>query len=335
MTSSPIPVVFQPLFKSRPWGGRRLASLFGKPLPEGEKIGESWELCDLPQAEARVARGPCQGKTLRELSAAWGTGLTGGATLIDGRFPLLVKFLDAAEDLSIQLHPRPSGRSATDAGRVKHEAWVVLEASPTARIFAGCREGVTQEALAKAAGTAQLVELLRSWRTRVGDCFYLPSGTPHCLGAGIVVAEIQSPSDVTFRLFDWNRLDSAGLPRALHVAEALENLRLDVAAHEIVQPRRHVASGLATVTQLCQSSCFSIDRVQMSEGFRRSIATFEPVIWVMLSGATVLRSAGHEVEVRAGDVAFIPAHNGAVNAEVTQDAILLEVIIPVSHSTII
>lgn len=332
MTPSPIPVVFQPLFQSRPWGGRRLESLFRKPLAAGDRVGESWELCDLPQAEVTVARGPCLGKTLRELIAAWGASLTGGTALVDGRFPLLVKFLDAAEDLSIQLHPHPSGDPAVDNGRVKHEAWVVLEAAPTSRIFAGCRSGVTRESIAEAAGTERIVDLLRSWRVRIGDCFYLPSGTPHCLGAGIVVAEIQSPSDVTFRLYDWKRTDSRGQARELHIAAAIENLRIDVPATEIAQPRRHVSSGLATVTQLCQSPCFSIDRVQMSEGFRRTIATFEPVVWVMLSGEVVLNFAGQKLTVRSGEVALIPAENGNVHAEAMLDTVLLEIMIPVSAS---
>lgn len=326
---APIPIVFEPIFKTRPWGGQRLASICQKRIPEGLSIGESWELASLPEAESRVARGPCAGRTLLELTTTWGAKLTGGAALVESRFPLLIKFLDATRDLSIQLHPRPIGDPSCDAGRIKHEAWVVLHAEPQARIFAGCREGVSAADFQQRAGSGEVVELLQPWRARAGDCYYLPSGIPHCLGAGIVVAEVQTPSDVTYRIYDWDRPGLDGVPRELHVETALANLRLDVRPADIVQPRRHVSSGLATVTQLCQCERFTIDRAQMSEGYHRTIATFEPVVWIVLAGQVALRSGREELALRAGDVALIPADNGDVRALVTEDVTLLEVMIPV------
>jgi mannose-6-phosphate isomerase len=325
---TPIPVAFEPIFKGRPWGGRRLESLLGKRLPPDISIGESWDLVSLPSDESRVRSGPLAGVTLRELVRRWGPGLLGSATELEGGFPLLIKFLDATQDLSIQVHPKPVGDAGIDPPGVKHEAWFVVHAEPGARILAGAQDGVTQAEFKRAAGRAEMAELLRSWRVHAGDCFYLPSGTPHALGAGVVVAEVQTPSDVTYRLYDWDRPGLDGRPRELHLADGLGNLRLDILPRDIAQPHEQVDSGQAAVTRLCACERFTIDRVRMPRGLRGSIATWEPLIWIVLRGAGALRSRSSELTFGLGDVLLIPAENEGAEAELTTDVDVLEVRIP-------
>jgi mannose-6-phosphate isomerase len=320
MTTPPLPVVFEPLYRPRPWGGRKLAERFARTLPPHEPVGESWEIVSLPGAESRVRDGPLAGRTLSELIALWGRRLVGGAELVDGRFPLLIKFLDAREWLSVQVHPsgtapdaapaQPAPRSAaavpsgpdampalsTPAWGVKDEAWYVIDAEPGASLLIGCRDGVTRCDLEAAAGTRAIIDLLRPWRATPGACFFLPSGTPHALGAGILVAEVQTPSDVTYRMYDWDRVGLDGRPRELHVRQALANIRLDVAPIAIVQPRTHVAGVFATVTKLVACEHFLIDKLRLAAGTSQGFPHSEMVVWVVLSGRGAFHTdqAGHQ-----------------------------------------
>lgn len=325
----PIPVVFAPIYKPRPWGGRALAKLLNKRLPDGP-IGESWELVSLPGDESIVATGPLAGQSLGDLLARWSTGLIGRAVLVDGRFPLLIKFLDAAENLSVQVHPKP-GDPATDATRgVKHEAWIVVHAEPGAAIYAGAQPGVTVEDFRRAASGPAVVDLLRRRPVRGGDCAYLPSGIPHALGAGVVVAEVQTPSDVTYRLYDWGRVGLDGRPRELHVEAALANLRCDVPDEQIVQPRRHVGGPLCTVTHLAICPSFQIDRLRLSQGFVQTLPHAEMAVWIVLSGGGVFRRDSYATRFAAGDVVLIPADSLRTSVHVEADCGVLEVTIPIA-----
>jgi len=325
--NAPVPVVFAPLLQPKPWGGTRLATLLGKTLPP-EPIGESWELVSLPHAESRVARGPLAGRSLAELVAQWQTRLLGRAALAAGRFPLLIKFLDAAENLSIQVHPRPAASDPLGwQPGVKHEAWYVIHAEPDARVYIGLRAGVTPDEVAAAVGTARLVELLRAWPARAGDCFYVPSGTLHALGAGLVVAEPQTPSDVTFRAYDWDRIDACGRRRDLHMAETLANVRYDVTP-EMIVPARATARGSTGPGELL-AACprFRVVALRDEAGTATVDLGGEPAIWMVLNGAGSLRSAGGDCAFQRGDVVLLPAE-GVTAAEFYADAHWLEVTIP-------
>lgn len=303
-----IPFKLSPLLKTRPWGGDRLASLFGKALPPGEAIGESWELADLPQDVSCVAAGRLAGTPLSGLREAWGRGLTGDAALVDGRLPLLVKFLDARQNLSVQVHPRPAADGAVvRSSGVKHEAWYVVDAAPDAVAYIGLRPGVRVGDVARAGATAELVDLLHCRPARAGDCFYLPSGTPHALGGGLVVAEVQTPSDVTYRLYDWDRVGLDGRPRALHFAEALTNLRDDVREDEIVQPRRSAASAFGPARRLASSHAFTIDLLDLRPGDLRSAAAGALTVLILAGGRCALSWPGGRELLQGGDVAVLPA----------------------------
>lgn len=315
----PAPVVFEPILKHRPWGGASLAR-WGKALPAGAPIGESWELSDLPGDESPVARGPLAGRTIRELMALWGRELLGNCASVGGRFPLLVKLLDAAENLSVQVHPRPRtaadavppGQVGAAAPAVKHECWVVLEAQPGAVLYAGLRPHVRREDLAAALGTPGMVDLLVRREVRVGDCLYLPSGTLHALGAGILVAEVQTPSDVTYRAYDWERRDAEGRPRTLHLAETLENVRWDVAESHIVTPAS--APDLQTArfapiegaTPLVRCPAFALDRWtgRIGGGLRLG---GQMAVLIGLSGRLWAKSMTERVAMDRGETMLIPA----------------------------
>lgn len=296
-TMRPQPVVFDPLFVTKPWGGRELERLFGKRLPAGERIGESWEIADLPNAATRVRDGEFRGMTLGQLIERFGDEFFPRAALRSGRFPLLFKFLDARETLSLQVHPKHGmGRDAD----VKHEAWLVLDAKPGATLFAGFKSGVTPTDAAQVAGTAGFVDLLRAWPARRGDVFVLPSGTPHALGAGIVVAEAQTSSDVTYRLYDWGRSEPG---RELHIDDGLANVMFDIAP-EIIQPRRAACrvSGLLG-ERMATNVAFDWLRFEAPVG---DFPAFGPAIWICTSGSGKIKNS-QAIGFGPGDVLFWPA----------------------------
>lgn len=227
------PLLFEPMLVEKPWGGRRLAGL-GRTLPEGALIGESWDVADLGEVgsgaglrSSIVLDTEHPGQTLRELVAGQGGELLGQIPATPwGGFPLLVKHLDAGQALSVQVHPSAAVVDDLPGAHVKSEAWVVVEADPGAQIYLGVRPWVTAEQVAEAFGTPDLVELLHTVPARVGDVHEVPAGLIHALGAGVVVAEPQTPSDTTYRLYDWTK-EYDRPHRDLHRDEALACLRAE------------------------------------------------------------------------------------------------------------
>ena len=271
------PLIFEPIFKRKIWGGHRIQALFGqKQLPPDIPIGESWEVCDLETDQSVVAAGPAKGKTLGQLVREWGTDLIGRAPLYDGHFPLFIKFLDAVENLSVQVHPDEAmARKLGGNVRAKHEAWYVLQADGDAAIYRGVKDGVTREQFERALADGTVAALLNRIPVKPGSVYYLPSGTVHALGAGVVVAEIQTPSNITYRVFDWNRVDEAtGQPREMHVEQALECIHFGRTDTQ-PQPRSHIASHWTTVTRLVTCDSFTIEKVRRTEGVEPDIVCVE------------------------------------------------------------
>jgi mannose-6-phosphate isomerase len=329
------PLIFQPIFKPKIWGGRRLERLLGKRLPEGEPIGESWEIADLENDQSVVTVGPARGKTLGNLVKEWGADLLGGAKLFDGRFPLLIKFLDANNTLSVQVHPdEAAARRLGGHVRIKNEAWYVIDADPGGFIYRGLGEGVDAEALRRAIDRQEVESTLNRIPVKKGQCYYLPSGTIHALGTGVLVAEVQTPSDVTYRVYDWNRIDpSTGSPRELHVEQALECIRYDTGPIAD-QKREHTASVWTTVSSLVRCESFTIERVRMIEGVEQPIPYQEMVIWMVLEGRGGLLCDGlsEPLDFSVGNTVLLPAgiKNGRVR--IHEDSMWLEVTVPVPSS---
>ena len=217
------PLTFQPIFKERVWGGRNLERLYQKALPPGVPIGESWEITDRPEAASVVANGPLAGKDLRWLMEHHAKELLGPARSQNGRFPLLIKLLDAEEKLSLQVHP-PVHVAARLGGEPKTEMWYIADARPGAELYAGLRRGVTRAEFGRRINDATVADCFHRVPVKPGDVMFLPSGRVHAIGAGLVIFEIQQNSDTTFRVFDWNRKGLDGQPRELHVEQSLQSI---------------------------------------------------------------------------------------------------------------
>ena len=340
------PLVFEPIFKPKIWGGRKLAALLDKRLPDREPIGESWEIADLEDDQSVVVDGPARGKRLGELVREWGADLIGRASLFEGRFPLLIKFLDATQTLSVQVHPNEAmARRLGGRVRIKNEAWYVLDAEEDGFIYRGVRPGVDADSFARAIQASNVEPLLKRINVRKGHCYYLPSGTVHSLGAGVTVAEVQTPSDVTYRVYDWNRIDEAtGRPRELHVEEALQCISFDPSpiAGSVASPLvggasevpQHVASVWTSVTSLVRCESFVIERVRMVEGVEQKIPYDEMVIWIILEGkgSIACDGPGSPVRFRRGDTVLLPAAVKGGRVKTEANCMWLEVTIPIRSS---
>ncbi len=299
--------MLEPSLFEKVWGGRRLATL-GKDLPDRAGVGESWELADLDTTSASgaggggvssvIARGALAGKTIREAIKLWGVDLLGPVASLDGRFPLLVKYLDAREDLSIQVHPSPAYAAAHADAHVKTECWYVVEADAHARILKGLAPGVTPAGVADAArGGGDVPAMLHSAPSLVGDLHTLPTGTIHALGAGTLVAEVQTPSDTTFRVYDWAR-EYGRSGRQLHLDQAAECIL------EGLPPATARLEAGDEAGRLCELDAFSIDEARPHGGDEIPLS-FDGRCQVLM-----LVSGVGEVVVEGNDDASLPVHAG-------------------------
>jgi mannose-6-phosphate isomerase len=324
------PLTCEPLVKPRIWGGRTVQRLFGLASALEGKIGEWWVVSDIPEGVTPVKGGPEAGRPLRDVVERWARRLVGDAPLVDGRFPLLIKFLDAGDRLSIQVHPDEEAcRQLGGDARVKHEAWYVVSAEDGAAIYAGLRPGVTREEFSHAVGEGRVADVLERIPVRAGDCYYLPSGTVHALGAGVVVAEVQTPSDTTYRVFDWNRLGDDGHPRPLHVDQAMACIHFGEAP-PIRQPRRHQADAWTTSTRLVTCPRFILDKVRAAEGFERRLGAGHLELWIILEGGGGFTTDGlaDPIAFSAGECVVVPAEPEPTVVRLRADTVWLRVTVP-------
>jgi mannose-6-phosphate isomerase len=300
----PYPLKTVPIFKQRIWGGQKLQKAFGKDIPSGAKIGESWELADLPQGQSLIANGEFAGQTLAALVESHPKDITGMKDF-PKPFPLLVKLLDAQDVLSVQVHPDPETCRRMGRGDPKTECWYVIDAEPGAVIYKGLKHEVTKDQFAQAIEDGTTANLLAKVPVKPGECHFLPAGTAHAIGAGLLVAEIQTPSDTTYRVFDWNRVDEAGQPRQLHIDEALESIHFDATAETLP---------VATGSRLVDCEYFKVDKGHRVADCQLLLRQGQMQTLVILSGGGSILSAQVEpVEFSAGDCVVIPAsYDGAV-----------------------
>ncbi len=230
------PLVFEPLFMERIWGGRRLETLLGKRLPPSVRIGESWELVDREEAQSVVHEGPFRGWTLHELWTERRAQIFGEGLADTPRFPLLCKILDAQERLSVQVHP-PADVAPRLGGEPKTEMWYLLDALLDSDLYAGLKRGVTRAAFEQALHEGRVAEQIHGFPIKAGDTMFIPSGRVHAIGEGNLIVEVQQNSDTTYRVFDWNRLGLDGKPRELHVGESLESINFDDAEPTVAEVR--------------------------------------------------------------------------------------------------
>ncbi|HEX4613848.1 MAG TPA: type I phosphomannose isomerase catalytic subunit [Urbifossiella sp.] len=298
------PLRFEPIFKENLWGGRRLPGLLRRPAPTANPIGEAWVLSDVDGSPSRVADGPHAGTTLRDLLAADPAAILGGAELVNGRFPLLLKFIDARQELSVQVHPDDARAAAAYPGASgKTEAWYVLDANPeTSRIYAGFRPGVSAGEFRAALAAKTTPRTLHSYTPTPGDCVFLEAGTVHAIGADILMFEVQQTCDITYRLYDWDRVDAkTGKPRELHVEQGLACADFARGPCPPVTPVR-----VGSRERLVGCPYFTFDRYTGSDSFRVGTAGACRVV-VCASGAGELECGSARLPLAVGDVVLIPA----------------------------
>jgi len=297
------------------------------PLPDGP-IGEAWILSDRDDFASLVANGPLKGQTIGHLLQLWPEQLMGKSAGYYSRFPLLMKFLDARDMLSVQVHPSDRQKKYLPAGEHgKTEAWVVLEAGTESRIYSGLKSGTTAENLWQALKNGNVADQLEYFTPKPGDSVFIPTGTVHALGGDIVVFEVQQNSDVTFRLYDWNHIDTkTGQPRELQVEQAIACIDFGQALAGPVTPVvEEVKPVLRESLILCEH--FKLWRICGESPFKVGAAGM-PRVLVCIDGKGQLDYNGDNYVVRKGDVWLLPAMVGACAFRPLNKVNLLEVALP-------
>ena len=319
------PLRVKPIYKTAIWGGRKIAEFLNRELPEGNHYAESWDVSNHPAGQSVISNGPLKGQLLQDVFESDRTALLGphaGENFT--RFPLMVKFLDANKQLSVQVHPNEeyvAKNGLSDAA--KAEAWVILDVIPGSQISLGFNQLVTPEKVADALETGSLEKILFSFEPAPGECYFLPPGTVHSLGAGIFLYEVQQCSNLTFRLYDWNRTDDYGRRRELHVKEALETLRSEnwnskPIVPEEVEPGREL---LVNAPQFClERLTFTPETPDHKLDCAKSCR-----VLTVISGT--LRVPGLEEPLQKGDSVILPSDLGKVTVKSTE-AVVLDAFLP-------
>lgn len=316
------PLTFHPIFQDRIWGGRKLETSLQKELPPGRPIGESWEISDRPEANSVVKNGPLAGTTLATLMSSEREAMMGRARSPEGRFPLLIKLLDAQDNLSLQVHP-PQGLAEQLNGCPKTEMWYVAEAEPGALIYAGLKKGVTREEFAEKTRAGTVAECFHQLPAKASSSLFLPSGRVHALGKGLLIFEIQQNSDTTYRVFDWNRVDSKGKARELHVAESLKCIDFsDFEPSFTEQVYKEVAPGVSSAP-LARHALFAVDAMQLNDRARLVETIHEPRVVGVVSGTVRLPHPANSVTLARGEFALVPAGLGELVLEALEDTRVL------------
>jgi mannose-6-phosphate isomerase len=329
MSQTPLyPLRFEPLYEYRLWGGRRLAGVLTAPLPGTGPIGEAWVLSDRDDHPSRVADGPLTGRTIAQLLEQFPEEAMGRLAGRFRRFPLLLKFLDAREMLSVQVHPADTHTELLPAGETgKTEAWVVLEAGPESRIYAGLKPGTTADDLRRGLANGTVADRLACFTPKPGDGVFIPPGTVHALGGGVVVFEVQENSDVTFRLYDWNHVDAkTGKPRALQVDQALACIDFGKCAGGLAPPMVEATEPVER-ERLFDCDHFRLSRLRGDSPFAVG-APGVPRVLVCIAGSGLVEHGGATYAIGKGDVFLLPAVVGACTFQPRGRVNVLEIEVP-------
>jgi mannose-6-phosphate isomerase len=320
------PLRFRPVLKRALWGGRRLGDVLHKPIGPETDYAESWEVVDRGEDQSVVIAGPWKGRTLGELTANEGELLL-GRHHPQTRFPLLFKFLDCREKLSVQVHPDDACAALLDPPDLgKTEAWTIIDAAPGSRIYAGLKRGFDRAALSREVNRGTCDLTLHHFEPVQGDCLFLPAGVVHAPGGGQLIAEIQQASDTTFRLFDWNRIDASGRPRQLHIKQALDSINYDFGP-ALPQTPRPTADH--QVERLVECPQFILERLMLTDPHTLP-ADDRCRILAVISGSAIISnsaSAGEEAYT-TGDTCLVPASLADVTIRPTSHAVLLSAFLP-------
>ncbi|WP_091608868.1 type I phosphomannose isomerase catalytic subunit [Maribacter dokdonensis] len=318
------PLKFKPILKERLWGGTKLKEVFGKPI-ESDITGESWELSTVPGDISVVANGSLEGKSLQELIDSNGEELLGKSVVerFGKEFPILIKFIDAKQDLSIQLHPNDALAKERHNSFGKTEMWYIMDADPKAELIVGFNKDVTKEEYAESVANDTLLDLLNYEQVKEGDTFFINTGKIHAIGAGVMLAEIQQTSDVTYRVFDFNRKDKDGNLRELHT-----DLALDAVDYEKKDDFKVSYSHEKNeVNTMVDCPYFKTNFIELTENLELDTVNRDSfTIFMCVGGEAKISTAEGEVAIKSGETALLPASTQKISLQST-GAKLLEVTI--------
>lgn len=305
------PLTFKPILKSVIWGGSQICPFKGI-TPTEEGVGESWELSHVDDNFSVVAEGELANKSLDELIKEYGKELVGGKVMerFGSRFPLLIKFIDARDNLSIQVHPDDELAKVRHNSFGKTEMWYVIKADKGASLYSGFSQQIDKEEYVKRVGNNTIMDVLKKYDVSEGDVFFLPAGRVHAIGAGCFIAEIQQTSNITYRIYDYNRKDKNGNTRELHTELAKD--AIDYTLYP--DYRTHYKAYTNATVNLADCKYFTTNLIELDTVMVRDFEELDSfVVYICMEGSATLRdSNGYEIRIHQGQTALIPANNKTV-----------------------
>jgi mannose-6-phosphate isomerase len=307
MSTTPLHLLrFEPIFKEKLWGGDKIKTVLGKDFGALPNCGESWEISGVPGDISVVAEGPLRGKNLQELLIAYGAALVGAKSFRENpqEFPLLIKFLDAGANLSVQVHPNDAQAMAKHACMGKTEMWYVIQNDPGANLITGFKQEMNKETYLAALTGGKIMEVLNIEEVDAGDVFYIPPGRVHTIGEGLLICEIQQTSDITYRIYDFDRVDTQGKKRELHTDQALEVL--DFKRYD--NYKTNYIDTPNEVVQLVNAKHFETNKITFDRRLKRDHSQRDSfVVYVCIGGACTITADEQQLELQIGDSVLIPA----------------------------
>lgn len=298
------PLIFEPILKDRIWGGTKLKTALGKTNLPTETTGESWELSAVDGDVSIVKNGPYAGKSLAELLNKYPQEILGIKVheKFGTQFPLLFKFLDAREDLSIQVHPNDELAKKRHNSFGKTEMWYVMQADEGARIIVGFKHKSSPQEYVEHLENKNLIEILNEVKVKKGDVFFLETGTIHAIGAGIVIAEIQQTSDITYRIYDWDRVDAQGKSRELHIEQALNAMN-----YNTTDTQKHYSKEENKSNTMVDCPYFTTNYLPLNgtANIMKDGSSF--TVYICTEGEYVFEAGGQTYSFKMGDTILVPA----------------------------
>lgn len=321
------PLRFKPVLKETLWGGSALRERFGKKAFEGTTTGESWEINGMTGISSLVANGFLKGNSLEEITEVYMGDLVGDSVYekFGNEFPLLIKLIDARDTLSIQVHPDDRLSSERHHAWGKTEMWYVIDAEPGAVIYTGFRKKTSKEEYLAALAEGRMAGLINVTPVSPGDVFFIPAGLVHAIGAGVILAEIQQTSDVTYRIYDWDRVDESGKPREMHTDLALDAINFDLDKSNLIR----IPAELNQTVVLAECEYFHTSLIQFDRPVIKDYSLTDSfVIYICTKSMAAVECYGQIEEINEGETLLIPASADSVTLIPQGTAILLEVFIP-------
>ena len=303
-------IEFDEISKEVIWGGNSLSTVYSKPFDKDKTIGESWEICDLPNDNNVVSNGELKGKTLSSLVKEYGSKLL-GTKYKEDYFPLLIKLIDAKDKLSIQVHPDEEYANKRHNKHGKNEMWYVMDTYGDAKLLIGLKENVTKEDLKKAIDNKENIEdMFNYFDIKKGDAFYIPSGCIHAILGNVIIAEIQTPSDVTYRLYDWNRVDKNGKSRELHIEDSF-NVIKNINAFSLKSSKNNkIKTNTLEINTVFTNDYFTTEEYIINGDYSSKTNEESFEIIIVLEGDGTIESSVNSIDLKIGKTVLVPASLG-------------------------